>query len=214
MCKRWNNLLNINSSLVWKCVDFGYRRKITSEVLDSYVYPGSTRVVIDECVYLNWKELHSILKKCERLEVLSLAWIGYSDRVHLDLTELRISNVRYLNLSHCFLADDDKQFEEIASQCKHLSVLILQNSSGVSREAYNSSSFKDHRKLELINVAYVTEALEVLTIRSILQYNYSKVKVDIRGHHLTDEDFDTIESADSNALARIIDIEDYRHLLF
>ena len=60
----------------------------------------------------------------------------------------------------------------------------------------------------------MTEALEVLTVRSILQYNNSKVKVDIRGHHLIDEDFDTIESADSNALAGIIDIEDYRHLLF
>ena len=157
VCKRWDNLLN--SSLVWKCVDFGYQRKITSEVLASYVYPGSTRVVVYECVYLNWKELHSIPKKCERLEVLSLGWIGYSDRVHLDLTELRISNIRYLNLSHCFLAEGDKQFQEIASHCEHLSVLILQNSSGVSREAYNSSSFKNHRKLELINVAYVTEAL-------------------------------------------------------
>ena len=146
--------------------------------------------------------------------MLSLAWIGYSDRVDLDLTELRISNIPYLNLSHCFLADSDKPFEEIASHCKHLSVLILQNSSGVSREAYNSSNFKDHCKLELINVAYVTEALEVLTILSILRYNNSKVKVAIRGHHLTDEDFDIIESADSNALARIIDIEDYGHLLF
>lgn len=120
--------------------------------------------------------------------------------------------MQYLNFSNCFLADGDKQLEDIALGCKQLSVLILQNSSGISRGAYISSSFKDHCNLELINVAYVTEAL--LTIRSILQYNNSKVKLDIRGHHLTDENFDTITSADSHALARIVDIEDYRHLLF
>lgn len=132
----------------------------------------------------------------------------------MDLSELSISNVQYLNLSNCFLANGDKQLEDIALGCKQLSVLILQNSSGISRGAYISSSFKDLCNLELINVAYVTEALDLLTIRSILQYNNSKVKLDIRGHRLTDEYFDTITSADSHALARIVDIEDYRHLLF
>ena len=140
VCKRWCSLIN-NSSQVWKCADFGCKRKITSEVLDNYIYPGTTTILLDECCYLEWNDLKVILKKCKRIDVLSLSWIGcFNEKlVPLDIAELRISELHYLNLSHCLLPD--KQFHEIALRCEVLSVLILQASRGISKEAFESSCF-------------------------------------------------------------------------
>ena len=106
------------------------------------MYPGSTKVLLDECCYLNWQELSCILKTCKRLEVLSLSWIGYlgSHSVQLDFQELNINSLCYLNVSHCLLSD--REFKDIASNCKRLSVLILQCCTGISRETFESSSFK------------------------------------------------------------------------
>ena len=50
VCKRWHNLMkSLSRSL--KCVNFSWQRKITSEVLETYVFPGSTKVLLDECCY-------------------------------------------------------------------------------------------------------------------------------------------------------------------
>ena len=65
-----------------------------------------------------------------------------------------------------------------------------------------------------MNVAYVPEALKLSTVLHLLQYSNNTVKLDITGHKLNDEDLDTIKKIDSTALARIVEIEDYRHLLY
>ena len=95
-----------------------------------------------------------ILKQCKRLEVLSLFWIGFDGGAPVPLeliTELKITQLRYLNLSHCTLSD--KLFNAIALKCEVLTVLILQDSKGISQKAFKTSCFKSHRYLELINVA-------------------------------------------------------------
>lgn len=213
VCKRWHSLIK-SSSQVWKCVNFAWQRKITSEVLETYVFPGSTKVLLDECCYLKWEDLCVILKQCKRLEVLSLSWIGFDEApVPLELiTELKISQLRYLNLSHCTLSD--KLFNAIALKCEVLSVLILQDSRGISQEAFKTSCFKSHRYLELINVAYITEALAFSCVLDLLEYNNCTVQLDIRGHHLSELEIDSIERAYPTASARIVEIDDYRHMLY
>ena len=208
VCKKWYSLVN-SSSQVRKCADFAYNRKITSDVLEKFIYPGTTTVLLNECCYLQWEDLKVILKKCKRIHVLSLPWIGY-----LDITELRTSQLQYLTLSQCLLSD--KQFHEIALKCKRLSILILHVSRGISKEAFESSCFKSHHHLRLMNVPYVPEALKLSTVSHLLQYSNNIVKLVITGHKLSDEDPvpDTIERIDSTALARIVEIEDYRHLLY
>jgi len=210
VCKRWYSLVN-SSSQVWKSADFAYCRKITSDVLTKFIYPGTTIVLLNECCYLEWEDLKVILKKCKNIHVLSLSWIA--QKCQLDITELRISQLRYLNLSSCLLSD--KQFHEIL-KCKSLSVLILQASKGISKEAFESSCFKSHHHLRLLNVAYVPEALELSTVWHLLQHSNNTVKLDITGHKLSDEDLDTIERIDSTTFSdsRIVDIDDYRHLLY
>lgn len=208
VCKRWYSLVN-SSSQVWKSADFAYCRKITSDVLTKFIYPGTTIVLLNECCYLEWEDLKVILKKCKNIHVLSLSWI--EQKCQLDITELRISQLRYLNLSSCLLSD--KQFHEIL-KCKSLSVLILQASKGISKEAFESSCFKSHHHLRLLNVAYVPEALELSTVWHLLQHSNNTVKLDITGHKLSDEDLDTIERIDSTTFSRIVDIDDYRHLLY
>ena len=65
-----------------------------------------------------------------------------------------------------------------------------------------------------MNVAHVHEALKLSTVLHLLQYSNNTVKLDITGHKLSDEDPDTIERIDCTALARIVEIKDYRHLLY
>ena len=116
------------SQMGWGCVNFAWQRKITSEVLETYMFPGLTKLLLDECCYLKWGDLCVILNQCKRLEVLSLSWIGF-DRAPVPLeliTELKISQLRYLHLSHCTLSD--KLSNVIALKCEVLSILILQDS--------------------------------------------------------------------------------------
>ena len=47
VCKRWHSLIK-SSSQVWKCVNFAWQRKITSEVLETYMFPALTKVLLDE----------------------------------------------------------------------------------------------------------------------------------------------------------------------
>ena len=108
----------------------------------------------------------------------------------------------------------DKQFHEIALKCKRLSILILQASRGISKEAFESSSFKSHQHLRLMSVAYVPEALKLSTVLHLLQYSNNTVELDITGHKLSDENLDTIQRIGGTALARIDEIEDYRHFLY
>ena len=86
-------------------------------------------------------------KHCKRLEVLSLSWIGFNKVPEpLDLnTKLKVSQLCYLNLSHCILSD--RLFKKIASKCQILSVLILQDSKDISQNAFKTLCFKRHRYL-------------------------------------------------------------------
>lgn len=121
-------------------------------------------------------------------------------------------SLRYLNLSHCTLSE--KLFNAIALKCEVLSVLILQDSKGISQEAFKTSCFKSHRYLKLINVAYITEALAFSCVLDLLEYNNCTVQLDIRGHHLSELEIDAIERAYPTASVRIVEIDHYRHMLY
>ena len=214
VCRRWQTL--VNSAQVWSCVDFSYERKLTCKDLTKFVFPGTKKVLLDECHELEWKDIYSILKKCKSLEVLSLAWIGYINQPALevspDLLQLKISDLRYLNLSHCTLTDN--LFKEIAIKCQNLSIFILLASKGVSEETFKFSSFKTHKSLKLINVGYVANAIGFSCVLNLLEYGNSKVLLDISGNQISEDELDEIERILPRSTSRIVDINDYCHMLY
>ena len=208
VCKKWYDI--VHSSTVWKKVHFDYQRKITSDVLRKYVYPGTTEILLSECCYLKWEILCSILCRCKRIDVLFAPWIGHREEVVPDLTRtLNIGYLRNLDLSHCIVTDS--LFIELPLRCPLLKILHLQDCQDISEKAYITSPFKTHGTLEVFNVAYNREARSVRSLIEILKYTDGKVLLvlDIRGHRFTQEDFDKICEEHSDGIARIKDIESY-----
>ena len=211
VCRRWNILLR--SAQVWTCVDFSNKRELSLKVLETFVFPATRKLFVDECHVLKWRDICLTLKQCRKLEVLSLSWIGYVNEpqiaIPLDFVKLKIGHLRYLNVSYCTLSD--RFFEDIATNCPHLSVFILLGSCGISEEAFKSSTFKSHTSLKLINVAYVTNALRLSCVLGLLEYRNNSVLLDVTGHHISDDEMNLI---DPQAFARIVEIDDYCHLLY
>ncbi|KAJ7394917.1 F-box/LRR-repeat protein 17 [Desmophyllum pertusum] len=87
VCRKWYDV--IHSSIVWKKVDFDFQRRITSDILRKFIYPGTREILLSKCHYLEWKDLCHILSRRRKLEVLVLAWISYKKQtVPADLTEV------------------------------------------------------------------------------------------------------------------------------
>ena len=57
------------------------------------------------------------------------------------------------------------------------------------------------------------EALSVHCVVEPLKYTNSKVLLDLRGHHFTQEDFDHITREHHDALDRIKEVDDYQHMI-
>ena len=69
------------------------------------------------------------------------------------------------------------------------------------------------RVLYVIRVAYNREALSPHCVVELLKYTNSKVLLDIRGHHFTQEDFNHITRKHCDAFKRMKRVEDYQHML-
>ena len=209
VCKKWYEI--IHCSTVWKKVDFDFQRKVTSDVLRKYVYPGTREILLSECCYLKWGNLCSILSRCKRIDVFIAPWIGHKKEVIPDFTQtLKIGCLRYLDLSHCKVTDS--LFIELPIRCPLLKVLFLQDCQEISEKAYVTSHFKNHWSLQVFNVAYNREARSMRCLIELLKYTYGKVLliIDILGSSLTQEGFDRIGEKHLNAMARIRDVESYR----
>lgn len=212
VCKKWYGI--VHSSALWRKVDFDFQRKITSNVLEKYVYPRTRKIFLSECHYLDREDLCRILSRCGKLEVLILAWIGYSRKqtVPTAFTEvLNIGKLRFLQLSHCKVTSS--LFGKLPLKCPVLEILLLDNCQEISQESYKISPFKQHKHLQLLCVAYNQEALFPHCVIEMLKYTNSKIVLDIRGHHFTQEDFNNITREHCDALERIKDVEDYQHMV-
>ena len=144
VCKKWYEI--IHCSTVWKKVDFDFQRKVTSDVLRTYVYPGTREILLSECCHLKWGNLCSILSRYKRIDVFIAPWIGHKKEVVPDFTQtLKIGCLRYLDLSHCKVTDS--LFIELPIRCPLLTVLFLQDCQEISEKAYVTSHFKNHGSL-------------------------------------------------------------------
>ena len=94
VCRKWYDV--IHSSIVWKKVDFDYQRRITSGILEKFIYPGTREAFLSECHNLEWKDLCRILSQCRKLEVLVLPWIGYRKQTAVPGHFTEILNIGYL----------------------------------------------------------------------------------------------------------------------
>ena len=63
-------------------------------------------------------------------------------------------------------------------------------------------------------MAHNREALSVHCVVELLKYTNSKVRLDIRGHYFTHEDFDYITQEHYNAQDRIKEVGDYQHTVY
>lgn len=217
VCKRWYDV--VYSSYVWKLIDFGGQRKITTTTLERFVFPSTKKINLYECRGVTWTGLVEILKKCKTLTALNLAWIGLigfglsqRDPIPNAFTTLSIANLKFLDLSHCNVSD--YIFKQLAIRCNLLEILILLDCQDISEEAYMSSDFKQHGALKLLCIAYNRAALSMRCVIELLRYTGCNVLLDIRGNTLSPEDFLEITEIHRNAMTRIQnDVETYRHML-
>ena len=79
VCKRWYDV--VHSSTIWRKVDFNFQPRITLDILEKYIYPGSREIMLSECCFLEWEKLCSILRRCKKIDVFIVAWISYSRRI-------------------------------------------------------------------------------------------------------------------------------------
>ena len=98
-------------------------------------------------------------------------------------------------------------------KCPILEMLFIDDCQEITQESYEISPFKQHEHLKLLCVAYNREALSVHCVVELLKYTNSKVLLDIRGHHFTQEDFDHITREHHDALDRIREVDDYQHMI-
>ena len=94
-----------------------------------------------------------------------------------------------------------------------MEMLFIDDCQEITQESYEISPFKQHEHLKLLCVAYKREALSVHCVVELLKYTNSKVLLDIRGHHFTQEDFDHITREHHDALDRIKEVDDYQHMI-
>ena len=194
--------------------NFDYQRRITSDILEKFIYPGTAEIFLTECHYLKWSDLVRILSRCRNLKILALAWIGYrKETVPLDFTEvLHIRNLHFLDLSHCKVTNS--VFKMLPLKCPILKVLIVQDCQEITMECYITSAFKKHKHLRLLIVAYNLEALSTHCVIELLKYSYNNVLLDIRGHHFTETDFQDITREHHDALQRIrLNTDDYQYIM-
>ena len=116
-----------------------------------------------------------------------------------------------MQLSHCKLTSS--LFGILPLKCPILEMLFIDNCQEISQESYEISSFKQHKHLKLLCVAHNREALSVHCVVELLKYTNSKVLLDIRGHHFTQEDFDYIIREHYDVLDRIKEVEYYQHMI-
>ena len=212
VCKKWYEL--IYGAAVWSKVNFDYQRRITSDILEKFIYPGTAEIFLTECHYLKWSDLVRILSRCRNLKILALAWIGYrKETVPLDFTEvLHIWNLHFLDLSHCKVTNS--VFKMLPLKCPILKVLIVQDCQEITMECYITSAFKKHKHLRLLIVAYNLEALSTHCVIELLKYSYNNVLLDIRGHHFRETDFQDITREHHDALQRIrLNTDDYQYIM-
>ena len=86
-------------------------------------------------------------------------------------------------------------------------MLFIDDCQEITQESYEISPFKQHEHLKLLCVAYNREALFVHCVVELLKYTNSKVLLDIREHHFTQEDFDHITREHHDALDRIKEVD-------
>ena len=211
VCRRRYDV--IHSSTVWTKVDFDFQRRITLDILEKFIYAGTKEVFLSECHNLEWKDLCHVLSRCRKLEVL-VTRIGYSKQtaVPAQFTEiLNVGYLRFLQLSHCKITSS--LFGMLPLKCPILAMLFIDNCQEITQESYEISPFKQHENLKLLCVAYNREALSVHCVVELLKYTNSKVLLDIRGHHFTQEDFDHITREHHDALDRIKEVDDYQHMI-
>lgn len=135
-----------------------------------------------------------------------------NETVPLEFTQLNIRFVHYLNLSHCRV--NNSLYSQLAFTCPLLSILLLQDSQEISEETYRVSHFKGHKYLKLLNVAHNRAARSASCIIELLKYSNSRVLLDIRGHHLTEFELQQISREHLDALARIVELDDYIDMLY
>ena len=92
-------------------------------------------------------------------------------------------------------------------------MLFIDDCQEICQESYEISPFKQHKHLKLLCVAHNRETLSVHCVVDLLKYSNSKVLLDIRGHHFTQEDFDCITREHYNAQDRIKEVGNYQHMI-
>ena len=93
-------------------------------------------------------------------------------------------------------------------------MFVIQNSRGISQHTFNTSHFKQHTRLKILNITHVPEALSLECVLSMLEYSKSTVCIDIHGNHLSSNELDIISTIDPNSLDRIVNLDDYCHMLY
>lgn len=161
------------------------------------------RSFLSECHNLEWKDPCHISGRCRKLEVLVLAWIGYRKQTAVPAHFTEVFNIGYLcflQLSHCKVTSS--LFGMLPLKCPILEMLFIDNCHEISLESCEISPFKQHEHLKLLCVAH-NRALSVNCVLELLKYTKSKVLLDIRGHHLTQDGFYYINRDHHDALDRI-----------
>jgi len=212
VCKKWHRL--IHSANLWNIVDFNGKRSVTLKPLEDFVFPGTRSVLLNECLLLKWDDIKIVLKRCRHLQELTLSYISLNGTCTICFTDLNIRFLHYLDVSNCILAES--LYELVASTCEVLNIFLLQCSTGISENTFKCSQFKQHRNIKVVDVAYIREALSFSCILEMLKYNNNTVLLDIRGHQLMDHEIEFIATASAtlNGQARIVEVEDYCHLLY
>ena len=158
-----------------------------------------------------WK-LCSILRRCKKIALLIVPWIGYSGRIVVaDLTQtLNIGHLRFWELSHCRVTD--LLLNQLPSKCPLLKFFLLQDCHEITKEVYINPHFKTHGCLTLINVAGNREALSVNCVIELWKYSHRKIMVDVWGNQLINLQTRIVEEH-PDAMERIKDIEEYCFML-
>lgn len=107
----------------------------------------------------------------------------------------------------------DSLFIQLPLKCLLLKIFLLQDCQEITENAYMTSHFKMHEHLRILNVAHNRSALSPRCVIELLKYTNGEVVLDIRGHHFTEGDFQSISYEHPDAMGRIKDIDEYCHML-
>ena len=192
-------------------------RGINVKAFTELIFPTTQTILIDECYSINWNVIYESIQKTVMLRNLSCAWIEYTltFKNSVDFTNLNVRSLTYLNISHVTI--DDCFFQTLPDYCPNLSILIMLDAKTVSHATFRSSSFKTHRNLKLLNISYSLKGPGIAnreTLCAILYYSCCHIRIDIAGIYLTDDDYEWLLDSHEDAFDRIVDLENYRHLLY